>query len=71
MDRKLLDRLVPLVYVALVVASALFFSKALAGIAIFGALALAAYYSAIRQRLFPRQQTDADEPTDGLGNRAE
>ena len=53
MDRKMLDRLVPLVYAALIAGLRLFFRAALAGIAIFGALALAAYYSAIRQRLSP------------------
>jgi len=65
MDAKMLDRLVPLVYAALLLASALFFRAALAPIAIFGALALAAYYTAVRQRLIAEERatdnTDGDE----------
>ncbi len=50
MDHRMLDRVVPLVYAGLILASALFFRAALAGIAIFGALALAMVLCAIRQR---------------------
>ena len=67
MDRKMLDRLVPLAYAGLVVASVLFFRSALAGIAIFGALVLAAYYSAVRQRLFAAERPHAGTNADGDG----
>lgn len=51
MDRRTLDRAVPLVYAALMVASALFFRVALAPIAIFGAFMMAIYYSVLRPKL--------------------
>jgi hypothetical protein len=68
MDSRTLDRLVPLVYAALLVASALFFRAALAPIAIFGALLLTAYYSVLRRRLLAieearrAKQDEAPEP---------
>ena len=65
MERKMLDRLVPLGYAALLLASVLFFRSALAGIAIFGALALAAYYSGLRQRLVAAEPAAPDDPVVG------
>jgi len=71
MDRRTLDRLVPLLYAALVLASAFFFPSALAGISIFGALAMAAYYSALRQHLIPTEHAPDDDIGDAGSNRGE
>lgn len=71
MDRRTLDRLVPLLYAALVLASAFFFPSALAGVAIFGALAMAAYYSAIRQRLMIAGRAADEDDSDTEPNRGE
>jgi hypothetical protein len=64
MERKALDRAVPLLYAILIIASAMFFRVALAGIAIIGALVVAGYYSAIRPfiRRLQNQRDDPDRP---------
>jgi hypothetical protein len=69
MDRKMLDRTLPLVYAALIAASVFLFSHALVGIAVLGGLALALYYSAIRPRLVAGEQTIVDGPGDRQRNR--
>lgn len=60
MDRQMLDKLLPLGYAALLAASALFFDAALVAIAVIGALALAAYYAAIRPRLMTAEGAGRD-----------
>jgi len=64
MDRKQLDRAIPLGYAGLVVLSAVFVPIALAGIAIFGGLVVAVYYVMIRPRLLAEQPDPVDETTD-------
>lgn len=51
MNRRNLDRLIPLVYGVLVVVSAVFFPVALAGIAVIGAIGVGAYFSVVRHML--------------------
>jgi hypothetical protein len=51
MDRRTLDRLVPLLYAGVLLISILFWQRALAANAIFGALAMTLYYTTIRSRL--------------------
>lgn len=65
MDRIMVDRLVPLVYAALILAAVFFFSSALAGIAIFGGLVMAAYYSGVRPRLIAAERAKEQNAGDG------
>jgi uncharacterized membrane protein len=60
MDRKMLDRLVPLLYAALMLATVLFFRKGVAPVAIFGALVIAAYFSAVRPRFVAAERAARD-----------
>ncbi len=69
MDRRTLDRAVPFTYAVLLLASALFFSAALAPIAIFGALAIAAYYSFLRSKMPAVEASGRERDRDRNRNR--
>jgi hypothetical protein len=67
MERKALDRAVPIGYAALVVLSAIFFPIALAGIAIIGALVVAGWFSFARPMLKARERA-RERGADGPGD---
>lgn len=64
MDRQTLDKAVPFTYVVLLIAAGVFYPVALAPVAIFGALAIAAYYSFLRHKLVAGEIAGRDRQRD-------
>jgi hypothetical protein len=64
MHRRTLNRLMPFVYVVLLIGSALFFPVAVAPIAIFGALTITVYFSFLRHKLPALEDPSGDRQLD-------
>lgn len=59
MNHHLLDRVLPLVYAAVIVVCALWIKAALTPVAIVGALALGLYYSVVRTQIVRNEESSS------------